>query len=72
VRPLLEIPEGYEPLTMIAIGYQGHIDDLPEDLRARELEDRTRKPLKEFVFGRRWNESLSFVETPPISAPDLH
>ncbi len=58
---LFEIPEGYEPMTIIAIGYQGDIDDLPEDLREREKLPRTRKPLTETVFGGRWNQPLALT-----------
>lgn len=57
-RQLFEIPEGYEPLTVIAIGYFGKVEDLPEDLRERELVARTRKPLNEFVFEGHWDQPL--------------
>jgi nitroreductase len=60
VRELLEIPDGYEPMTIVAIGYFGKIDDLPEELGLRDDETapRTRKPLTDFVFGERWNQPL--------------
>lgn len=46
----LSIPGSYEPVAMIAIGYHGNVDDLPEDLRSRELQPRVRKELEEIVF----------------------
>jgi nitroreductase len=49
-RQNLLIPPGYEPVAMIAIGYHGNVDDLPEDLKVRELQTRTRKPLQEIVY----------------------
>jgi nitroreductase len=52
----LNIPEGNNPLVMIALGYPGAPDLLPEPLRERELAPRTRKPLNEFVFEGRWQE----------------
>ncbi len=60
VRELLEIPDGYEPMTIVAIGYFGKVDDLPEELGLRDDETapRTRKPLTDFVFGERWNQPL--------------
>ncbi|SRR5258708_1916556 len=67
-RHLFDIPAGYDPLTMIAIGYQGNLDDLPEDLRTRELVPRSRKPFKEFIFGERWNQPLGLVETAPVNS----
>jgi hypothetical protein len=45
IRETYKIPQTHEPVTGIAIGYYGNIDQLPEDLRERELADRTRKPL---------------------------
>ncbi len=50
-RDLCKIPEGFEPVALMAIGYLGDPDSLPEDLRAKELSPRQRKPLSEFVFG---------------------
>jgi len=53
----LNIPAGNEPLVMIALGYPGAPDQLPEPLRERELAPRTRKPLAEFVFEGHWQQS---------------
>jgi len=58
VRELLHIPEGYEPMTIIAVGYLGKVDDLHPELRERETAPRTRKPLQDFVFGNRWDQPL--------------
>jgi nitroreductase len=55
VSELFDIPELFKPLTVIAIGYSGRVEDLPEPLRERELQVRTRKPLSEFVYGGRWD-----------------
>jgi nitroreductase len=54
VRELYSVPEGYEPMTAIAMGYAGDPINLPEELRARDAARRPRKPLKEFVFGGKW------------------
>jgi len=55
-REVLQIPQGYEPVTMVAIGYLGDPDTLPEHLRARELAPRTRKAREEFVFQGKWKQ----------------
>jgi len=60
-RELFNIPEGYEPLTALAIGYLGDPQTLPEQLRARELAPRTRKPLTEFVFTGNWNQTSLLI-----------
>ncbi len=63
VRELFQIPEGYDPLTVSAIGYAGALEQLPEDLQLRETSDRSRKPWNEFVFGDKFGEPLSKPET---------
>jgi nitroreductase len=46
------IPEGFEPMAAVALGYPGSAAALPEDLRARETAPRTRRAVEEFVrFG---------------------
>jgi len=55
-REIFEIPAGYDPLTMIAIGYPGHPDSLSEELRAKDLAPRQRKPIGEFVFSGKFGQ----------------
>ncbi len=57
-RETLSIPEGHQPLAMIALGYLGTPDGLPDDLRERELAPRSRKPVEEFVFEGQWEQSI--------------
>ena len=45
-RELYSIPEGYEPLTALAIGYAGDPANLPEELRVRDGERRPRKAVE--------------------------
>lgn len=42
------IPDDYHVNLMIAVGRQGHADELPEDLRARETPT-SRRPIRELV-----------------------
>jgi nitroreductase len=56
---LFNLPEGYDAVTVIAIGYLGDPDMLPEGLREREIAPRTRKPLSEFVFDGAWEVPLA-------------
>lgn len=55
-RTLYQIPEGYEPLTAIALGYLGNPEALSERLQQREFSERDRKPLESFVFSGRWDQ----------------
>ena len=56
-RSLYNIPQDYEPVTALAIGYPGNVSQLAPDLRERQLSPRTRKPFSDFVFRDRWGQS---------------
>jgi nitroreductase len=60
-RELFQIPSQYEPAAMIALGYVGDPNRLPEQLRVRELASRVRKPLTEFVYTGRWGSPSPVV-----------
>ena len=60
-RELYEIPEHSRALTGIAIGHLGDSSKLPDALRARDLAPRTRKSLRELVFGTRWGDPSSSI-----------
>lgn len=58
-RQELGVPDDYEVVTAVAMGYLASPDDLPENLKERELAPRQRKPLDQLVFEGRWNNPLS-------------
>lgn len=60
-RETFGIPEGWEPVSAIAIGYPGDPATLPEQLQKTELAPRTRKPLSEFVMTGHWGHTAPFV-----------
>jgi nitroreductase len=60
-RKTFAIPEGWEPLAAIAIGYPGNPDSLPPKLKDRELAPRTRKPIREFVMTGSWGHTAPFA-----------
>lgn len=49
-RASFGIPENYDIGAVIAVGYFGDPDELPEGMKERELEPRQRKPLDEIVL----------------------
>jgi nitroreductase len=53
-RELYSVPEDYEIVTALAIGYPGSPDD--SDLGKRDRAPRTRRPLSDFVFAGRWGK----------------
>ena len=60
-RKTFAIPEGWEPLAAIAIGYPGNPDSLPSKLKDRELAPRTRKPIRDFVMTGSWGHTAPFA-----------
>ena len=61
VREIYDVPEGYEPMTAIAIGYAGERKDLPQELAQRDMARRPRKPLREFIFSGKWGTTAGLV-----------
>ena len=57
-RADLGIPSSCEPVAMIAIGYPGDPDSLPERLRERELQPRSRRPIGEWTFWGQWGSRI--------------
>jgi nitroreductase len=61
VRATYQVPEAYEPLTAIAIGYPAAVQPGTTDpLAQRDLASRTRKSLSEIVVRGRWGQGASF------------
>jgi len=61
-RETYRIPEEYQPLTGLAIGYPADPQEAPEKYRERDLAPRTRKPLAEFVFGGAWGKTAGLLD----------
>jgi nitroreductase len=58
-RQTFGIPDGFEPVVAIAIGYYGDPDQLPEDLKSREQAPRRRRPLRDFIFAGKWGHGIA-------------
>jgi nitroreductase len=59
-RKQYSIPEGFEAVTAIAVGYAGKADSLPEGLREMEGAARARHPQSAFVFEGGWDRPAEF------------
>ncbi len=57
-RAEFEIPEQYDLMSMIAVGYLGDAEQLSEELKKRELSPRQRRPLGELFFNGLWNRPI--------------
>ena len=49
-RQLFDLAADVEPVTMIAVGYLGDPDQLPERLKERELAQQQRRTLQELIL----------------------
>lgn len=56
VAELYNIPEKFEPVAAIAVGYGGDVEDLPESFRESELGPRSRRSIASFVFQGQWGQ----------------
>ena len=57
-RAAFNIPEQFEMMSMMAVGYIGDVDALPEEAKERTLAPRKRKPLGELFYEGVWNQSI--------------
>lgn len=55
VRTAFEIPDTYDLVSVIALGFPGEPESLPEHLQQRELQHSPRRPLSELVHYGRFN-----------------
>jgi len=55
---LFEVPDEFEPVIVLAVGYHGNPDELPENLKARENAVRKRKSIDEIVFNEKFGNAL--------------
>jgi len=60
IRETYKVPEGFDPLTGLAIGYHGgNVAD--QAMQDRDAGARNRKPLNELVFEGRWFNASKLV-----------
>jgi nitroreductase len=60
-RQRFHVPSGWEPVSVMALGYPGEVESLPDQFREREMEQRRRKPLEEFAFSGTWGHPASIL-----------
>jgi nitroreductase len=61
-REIFGIPEGFNVVAGIALGYPGDPASLPDHLREKEVAPRERKPLNSFVFTGKWGNVSPVVK----------
>ena len=53
-----KIPAEFYVATVIAMGFPGSPEQLPEELQKRELAERSRKPFAEILFSEEFGKSF--------------
>jgi len=61
-REFFGIPEGFDPVAAIAMGYLGDPDSLEEELRGTETAPRSRRPCRAWVFTDAWGRPSPLVK----------
>ena len=62
-REVFAIPDDYEVVAGVTLGYFGNPDQLSDRMLQSEQTPRSRKPLDDLVFGATWGETASFLDT---------
>lgn len=62
VQCTFAIPEEYDPLVILAVGYRNHPESLPDHLRERELVTRQRLELPSLVHSETWGQTSTLFE----------
>jgi nitroreductase len=57
-REAFAIPAQYELMAMLTVGYAGDANQLPDDLKERELAPRKRRTLGELFFSETWGKPV--------------
>ena len=57
IRETYGVPDDYEPVTGIALGYPGDPASLPDALEERERGERVRRPGREAGFSGSWGKT---------------
>jgi nitroreductase len=64
VRAACQIPDGFDPIVVSAVGYAGDPEGLPnEKHRASERQPRRRKAVADFVYENAWGNALGEVRS---------
>jgi nitroreductase len=61
VREIYRVPDGFEPVAAIAVGYGADVEDIPEAFRQAELGPRSRRPIQSFVFQGQWGQPSPLI-----------
>ncbi len=61
-QEIFSVPKEFTPATVLALGYLGEAENLPDYFRKMGKTTRNRKSLSKTVFGGAWNKSVDVFE----------
>src|SRR5690606_32607298 len=59
IRTVFAIPDKFNPIAVMTMGYQLSVDRIPDDMQEREFAARKRKVLGESCFEGEWGKPLT-------------
>jgi nitroreductase len=62
-KELFDIPEGFTPMSVAALGHLGNAEDLPENVRPADKSKRKRKELEEIVFQNYFGNKSELIKS---------
>jgi len=62
VRVMFSVPEDFEIITAMAIGYIGDPEILPDELKKSELAERKRNQMNSQLFSVKWGKTSSILD----------
>jgi nitroreductase len=62
IRETYAVPDDFEPMAALAMGYLGDPDRLPDKLARQERAERSRRPLTDTIFRDGWGDTADLVE----------
>ena len=57
-REVFNLPADFNPIAMIAVGYQAEVDVLDESFKEAEASARSRLPLSEVFYAGQWGKGV--------------
>jgi nitroreductase len=57
-RTTFKVPERFQILPMVTVGYQAPVESLSDEVKERELATRNRQPLGELFFDGAWEKPI--------------
>jgi len=57
-RTTFNVPERYQILAMVTVGYQADVESLTGETKERETAARSRKALNELFFNGQWDQAI--------------